>query len=117
MDPAQRIVTRLPLTELWTDRGPINAERERLVGRSDLVALLQAGPVQFIVADVGHSLRWVPQTEYLLAWKADVRSHLVDEPEGPIDIYQYPEGYAYVASEWAAEGVHPVPLVLLERHH
>jgi hypothetical protein len=43
MDPALRIVTRLPLPELWTERGAVTAERERTLGRAGVKALLQAG--------------------------------------------------------------------------
>lgn len=57
MDPALRIVTRLPLAELWTERGPVAATRERLLGRAEVKSLLQAGPVQFVVADCGKALR------------------------------------------------------------
>ena len=117
MKPEQRVVTQLPLTELWTERGPLNAQRERSLSGPELVALLQSGRVQFIVAEAGLPLRWIPQAEYLLFWKAELRAHLVAEPERSIDIYEYPEGYAYVASEWAAEGLEPVPVVVLERHH
>ena len=31
--------------------------------------------------------------------------------------YAYPEGYAYVASEWAADDVGSSPIIVLERHH
>lgn len=69
------------------------------------------------MADPGLPLRWVPEAECHVFWKADVRRHLVDEPERPFDIYHYPEGYAYVASEWLSGDPMTSPIVLLERHH
>ena len=117
MDPALRIVTRLPLPELWTERGPISAARERTLGRAEVKALLQARPVQFVVADVGKRLRWVPPEERYVFWKADARHHIVENPDHPIDIYAYPEGYAYVASEWVADELDSSPIIVLERHH
>jgi hypothetical protein len=45
-----------------------------------------------------------------------VRPHLVRNPEGPIDIYQYPRGYGYVASEWSVSCTNRC-VVLLESHH
>jgi len=61
MKPEQRIVTRLPLRELWTAHGPIAAARGRALGASDLVALLHERPVlkgsPFVVAELGHPLR------------------------------------------------------------
>jgi hypothetical protein len=117
MNPAKRIVTHLPLLELWTERGPLEAVRERNLGRDDVKSLLQSGAVQFVVADVGKPLRWIPEIERLVFWKADARNHIVEEPENPVDIYAYPEGYAYVASEWVAAEPASPPIVVLERHH
>ena len=116
-DPAFRIVTRLPLAELWTERGPVAATRERSLGRAEVKALLQAGPVQFVVADTGRPLRWVPLEERFVFWKADARSHVISNPHHPIDIYTYPEGYAYLASAWVPDDVDSLPIVLLERYH
>jgi len=117
MDSAERIVTRLPLPELWTERGPLAAVRKRHLGRDDVRSLLQGGPVQFIVADVGKPLRWIPENERFVFWKADARNHIVEEPENPIDIHAYPEGYVYVVSEWIGAEPISVPIIVLERHH
>ena len=117
MDPALRIVTQLPLPELWTERGVVIAVRERTLGRADVKALLQSVPVQFVVADVGKPLRWIPSEERFVFWKADARDHIVENPHQPVDIYTYPEGYAYVASEWVADGLGASPIIVLERHH
>jgi hypothetical protein len=117
MNPDQRVVTQIPLAELWTERGRLPAARVRPLDRAELVALLHGGAVQFIVADPGHPLRWIPQVECYVFWKAEVRAHLVSDPGRPFDIYHFPEGYAYVASEWAAEDPASRPIVLLERHH
>src|SRR5690349_56011 len=100
MHPKNRVVTHTPLTELWDDASPLLAKRNRTLNRDDLRLLLQAGAVQFVVAEPGLPLHWVPEAECHIFWKADVRPHLVNEPERPFDIYQYPHGYAYIATEW-----------------
>jgi hypothetical protein len=117
MDPALRVVVQLPLPELWTERGPFTAARERTLGRADVKALLQAGAVQFVVADVGKPLRWVPDKDRFVFWKTEARDHLVEDPHRPIDIDAYPERYAYVASEWVADPLAPARIIVLERHH
>lgn len=117
MDPVLRIVTRIPLTALWTKRGPVAAVRGRLLGRAAVKALLQAGPVQFVAADVGEPLRWIALEERFVFWKADARDHIVEDPARPIDIYAYPTGFAYVASEWTADDPTSPPIIVLERHH
>ena len=101
----------------WGQEDDVAAARERTLGRADVKALLQSAPVQFVVADVGKPLRWVPREERFVFWKADACDHIVENPHHPIDIYAYPEGYAYVASEWAADDVGSSPIIVLERHH
>ena len=117
MDPNQRVVTHTPLTELWDDRGPIPAERGQALGREDVRRMVQAGPLRFVVADAGLPLRWVPERESHAFWKGEVRPHLVDEPGRPFDVYDYPHGYAYVATEWESAEPLAAPIVVLERHH
>jgi hypothetical protein len=50
-------------------------------------------------------------------WKTEARDHIVEDPHRPIDIYAYPEGYAYVASEWIADPLASTRIIVLERHH
>src|SRR5215218_4545911 len=45
MHHSLRLVTDTPLTELWTDAGPLLAKRVRALTRDELVALLQVAPV------------------------------------------------------------------------
>lgn len=117
MDPALRVVTQIPLAELWTASGTLRATRARWLGRDDVASLLRTGPVQFVIADGGQPLAWIPVGECYVQWKLDVRSHLVVDPNRPFDIYTFPEGYAYVASEWRTEEPTSSPIVLLEKHH
>ena len=73
--------------------------------------------MRFVIADVGKPLRWVAPEERFVFWKADARDHIVEDPHRPIDIYAYPEGYAYVASEWVGDELGSSPIIVLERHH
>jgi hypothetical protein len=59
MKPDQRVVTEIPLAELWDASGPVVARRGPRLGDPEIRALLQgAGLVQFVVADaVGAPLR------------------------------------------------------------
>ena len=90
MDSAKRIVTTLPLQELWDDRGAIPAQKIRDLSRADIRELLRLGPVQFVVADLG------------------------EKPSSDIYLDEMPHQYAYSASEWNFdEG----SVVILERFH
>jgi len=117
MQPAQRIVTHVPLDELWDDHGPLAASRDRFLTREELRILLQRSPLRFVVADPGLPLRWIPEAERHVFWKAEVRSRLVEHPERPIDVFSYPAGHAFVASEWVPNDPASPLIVLLESYH
>jgi hypothetical protein len=111
-----RVVTHLPLSEIWDEHRHITAERLRYLAEEDLRQLVQAGTVRFAVANVAHPLRWISSGESQVFWKLEVRPHLVAEPNRPFDIYRFPEGYCYVASEWKAPN-EVQSIVVLEQHH
>ncbi len=115
MIPSSRIVTLLPLAILWDEEGDIEAIRERWLLRAALQEMLRHSPVEFFVADVGRQLRRVEIAKCYDFWKSEVLAHLVDHPESPFRIEDFPDQYAYVASEWS--GKIQAPIVLLEKHH
>jgi hypothetical protein len=109
----QKIVTRIPLTELWDASGKLTDERVRDLDTSSITELLRAGPVQFVVADCGLKLRWIPTPQRFDFWKR-ARPQIAD-PGKPIYLKQFPNETAYSASEW--RGRTGECLVLLEKHH
>jgi hypothetical protein len=115
----QRVVTTIPLTELWDSAGPIAARRGLRVGDPKIRALLQrTGPVQFVVADaIGRPLRWVPLEEARTFWRFEVRPRIVPADAVRFDCESYPGRYCYVATEWVREAPDSQPLVLFERYH
>jgi hypothetical protein len=119
MRPDQRVVTTIPLAELWDASGPVAARRGSRVGDPDLRALLEgAGRVQFVVADaVGAPLRWIPLEDARAFWRHEVRPRIVRADAARFECERYPGRYCYAATRWTREGPDPVPLVLLERHH
>ena len=123
MTPAQRVVTTLPLTELWDASGPVAARRGLRVGDPDIRAMLQGTRlVQFVVAARGAPLRWVPLAEARAFWRFEVRPRIVLADAVRFDGEAYPGRYCYVATRWAREGAEGPegpegpPLVVLERH-
>ena len=102
------------LDALWDDQGLLSANRGRALGPKELAELLRAGPIRFVVADVGHDLAWYSETECYDLWKYDVKPHLVAADAHRWHPEDYPGGYAYVATEW----IHGSgPVVLLEKAH
>lgn len=113
MRPDQTIVTKIPLTEIWADRGTISNERLRRLDQSNLAELLRAGPLQFLVADCGLKLMWIPTQQRFEFWET-VKPQIAD-PAKPIYREQFPDETAYIASEW--RGRAGECLILLEKHH
>lgn len=114
MDPALRIVTSLPLTVLWSAQGTLTHQRTCALGMEDIRERLKMGRVQFVVADVGQALHWVPAAACFDYFKDDVISHLV-EPAQRFTLAKFPGEYCYCASEWSDAGSQPI--ILLEKHH
>jgi hypothetical protein len=114
MQGKYRLVTKLPLQELWDDRGVIKAERLRHLSTADLRELLRVGPVSFVIADVGRELSWVPEDRCFDLWKREVESHLA-QPDQRSALEDFPDEYCYFASDWSVNG--GPRYVVLERHH
>jgi len=114
MDAALRIVTRLPLEELWQGDRKVIGSRLRPLTAKEITQLLREDTVQFVVADVGHELRWIAPADCYEFWKSEVKPHLT-ESDTRILPSNFPDEYCYTASYWGRVGESPV--VLLERYH
>jgi len=113
--PDQRIVTKLPLAELWDGEGTLMGGRICPLGQNSLAELVRTGPVLFVVADCGTHLEWKPMQERFAFWKA-IQSQIADpDPHHPIRLEQFPNETAYTVSKW--RGRNGECVVLLEKHH
>jgi hypothetical protein len=115
MHSIQRIVTSAPLTELWDSRGDsMDARRGGYLAQENIARLLRNGS-SFVIADVGHPLRWISDTDRFPFWKTEVECRLVSPDENGFHLDDYPGSYCYVASLW--EVAFSVPIIVLEKHH
>ena len=114
MTHRDRVVAVIPVQTLWTDEGDLSATRRSSLSREAIRELLRSRPVRFVVANVGHRLRWIPLNERFDFWKSEGARHLCDGERIFLDGSS--DGIAYVASEWHADEDEP-PIVLFEAHH
>ena len=114
MKPELRLVSQMPLAELWNEHGVIPAERMRELGSSDIASMLRAGKVRFVIADIGHHLEWVSVEDSFRFWKSEVKRHLA-QPDHKTYLEDFPGEYCYFASEWKTDLGEPI--VLLSRAH
>jgi hypothetical protein len=114
MDNNKKIVTQLPLTNLWTDKKNIFAKREKYLTASDIQETLKKYPVEFVVAIIGEKLNWISYDKSFDFWKTELKPHLADDINN-INLDSYLNNYAYVASEWISEV--KTHIILLEKYH
>lgn len=113
MDANFRVVTQLPLRELWRDDGFSTTTRGKSLTHDDIRTFLASGPVHFVVADVGVVPRWIPASQCFDFWKNEAKPHLASGAKASLN--EFPDGYCYFASQW--EGEANAPILLLEKHH
>lgn len=105
------MIAKLPVSRLVTPTG--EATRVGDLGSADIRELLRAGEVRFVVADVGHPLNWISQSNCFAIWRQEVQPHLA-EPGQKVKLEQFPDQYLYFASRWE-DGSHPI--ILLSKMH
>ncbi len=114
MDPALRVVTHLPLVELWNEMGSVPSTRERDLDAAGIRQMLRVRPVRFVIAELDKPLRWLATSECFQFWTSELRDHVCSGVRYYLD--DYPGAYCYAASEWQLSGSRE-PVVVLERHH
>jgi hypothetical protein len=111
--PLEKMVITMPMKEIWSADVTLPSKRLRQVGLNAIQSMLKMVPLQFLVADIGHPLRWIPPSETFSFWKKEVRPHLIDPTAAKWILKDFPGEYVYVASEWSE----PPHLILLEKYH
>ncbi len=114
MNFSDKIVTTIPLENIWTDQNEIQANRTSYLTSDEIKSLLKKSFVQFIVADIGHKLKWIDKDQGFNFWRTEVERHLANDINH-IVLNNFVDNYAYVASEWTGE--HGTSIILLEKFH
>jgi hypothetical protein len=114
MDNDKKIVTQMPMTNLWTVNENVLAKRERYLTADDIQKTLKKYPVEFVVANIGEKLKWISYDKSFDFWNTEIKPHLVDDINN-INLDSYLDNYAYVASAWTGEI--ETPIILLEKYH
>ncbi len=111
----KRLVTQIPLEEIWTPVRLLHASRGRTLNADDIASLLRSSAVRFAVADCGSALHWVSDKDSFAFWKTEAKSRIVDTDDA-ITPVNYPGAYCYLASEWV-DDQSPEIVILLEKYH
>ncbi len=115
MDPKLRVVTCLPLEQVWREDGVLISEhRLRSLQSQDVASLLRFGPVNFVVADLGMPLKWIDSSDCYRFWNTEIKPQLA-APDQKCLLDEFPGSYFCFASEWRRQ--EKLPFVILERYH
>jgi hypothetical protein len=110
-----QIVSVLPVDRLSIGRIEVEAKRDRYLSPDELKEMLRKFPVEFMVANVGSPLKRIEVERCYEYWKSEVQPHLVADAQKGFRLEDFPNSYAYIASEWS--GQIETPIVLLELYH
>jgi hypothetical protein len=115
MAPWLRIVTRMPLDQLWTQRGITRHLRGAALGAAEVESRLRASQdYELVEARMGSQLRWYPRGHYGF-WKEKARRQTA-EPGNVRSLDDFLDSRCYFISEWHDAGTgHGV--LLFEEHH
>ena len=114
MDIAKKIITQLPLEELWNEKGDLNAQRVLTgLNAAGVIEMIKAGAT-FVVANGGQPPRWIDPAHRFEFWKSEVKPRLADYDQ-PIFLERYLGEYCYIASKWRLPD--GLSVVVLEMKH
>jgi hypothetical protein len=119
MAPWLRIVSCMPLDQLWTQHGITRHVRGAALGVAEVEARLRASQdYELVEARTGSQLRWYPRGHYGF-WQEKARRHAEEPDEEPDEVRpldDFPDSRCYFISEWHdAETGDSV--LLFEEHH
>jgi hypothetical protein len=110
----QRIVTTIPLEQLWTEAEILSHERQEYLNEQEAQDLLQNGNVSILLASCGLKLIWITPPEALAKFKREIKGHIVNNPDS-IVLQDYEDEWCYLASLW--NNTLEERILLLETYH
>lgn len=101
-DFSLKIVTKLPIEKLWNENNYIDSTREKNLTKNELINIIKKSPLKFVIADIGHKLKWIPLDKCYKFWKLEIKDNLIKIYD-KIELESFPSDYAYLASKWTAQ--------------
>ena len=101
MMTSSQIVEKIPIDSLWNEDGEeIEYKRAEYLPSEEIKKILKQWPIRFIIARIGHPLKYIPEEECYTLWNQEVRDHMMDPPKGALFLPDQLDGYGYLASKW-----------------
>ncbi|RSK30166.1 hypothetical protein [Hymenobacter metallilatus] len=110
----QRIVTTIPLEQLWNEAEILPHERQEYLNEQEVQDLLKNGNVPIVLASCGLKLAWIAPLEALARFKREIKGHIVNNPDRFV-LQDYEDDWCYLASLW--NNTLEERVLLLETYH
>jgi len=114
MNNNEKIVREIPLQAIWNENGYVTNNKISYPTLPEIKQLLKSDKIQFVVANVGDRLQWIPKSDTYTFWKNKVQINLIENPEHII-LDLLPNEFGYLASHWKTDG--GLDIILLEMYH
>jgi hypothetical protein len=110
----KKVITRIPLTELWDEAGLASFERKRFLRGDEIKQSIAAEDIHFVLADVSQPLKWIGKQEKFNFWKSELKEHLCENPIKGCHLEDFKDDYFYFASLWTSN---IQKVILVEKYH
>jgi DNA-binding helix-hairpin-helix protein with protein kinase domain len=95
----QRIVTKIPLEELWTETENLPHQRREYLTERQVQDLLLQGNVAIVIASCGLKPSWIMPQSAFSKFKNEIKGHIVNDFDR-IVLEEYEDEWCYLASLW-----------------
>ncbi len=107
-------ISKIPVEFLIKGDTILQSKRQKYLSRNELSEILKKECVQFVIANLGEQFIWLELEKCFSDWKENIQAQVVEEVDG-FSLEDYPNGIAYVASEWRNND--DMRIILLETFH
>jgi hypothetical protein len=114
MKQTERIVTRIPLDELWTVSAILEYKRLDYLTERQVKELVLKGAIAIAEASCGLKLSWILPDNAFKYFKSQIKGRVVHDPDRII-LDDYEDKWCYLASLWVDAKSQKV--ILLETYH
>jgi len=114
MDPANRQVIKIPLTDLFDAQGRVEATRGVDLDAAAIAQHLRAG-APIVLARIGAPLEWLRGDEFVACWKSELKPRLWAPDRDHIELEDFPDDRAWRATAWHLNDGSDV--IVFEEHH
>lgn len=110
----RKLVTSIPLAELWDQTGILDFKRERFLNADEVKQWITQAELRFVIANLSHPLNWIDKKAKFDFWKSELKEHLCENPSIGCHLEDFIGEYFYFASLWTTNTER---VIVVEKYH